>query len=140
MKRIHLLGVDEPPEAFAALLEAARARGRRIGWLELDEVPAPERLARAADLGALRAVAAGGRRTVTVKTRAATAVLRDLLRESFQGCCAVLVTGDPELPRLRPAAPDWIVVLPEGVSRRFQTEELLAAFDRPRPFARRPTA
>ena len=68
MKAPHLLRVEDPPDFFAPLIEAARALGLRIGWLELGAAPAPvpESLESAAGLGVLRAVSVGQGRTVAV--------------------------------------------------------------------------
>lgn len=97
MKAAHLLRVEEGPEAFADLVVAARALGLRVGWLGWTERPvlneAPEPLASAAASGALRAVTVGPDGAVAVKPRSGPPVLRDVLREHFLGCRAVLVRG-----------------------------------------------
>ena len=69
MKSPHLLRVDDFPEKFAPLVEAARALGLRIGWLELGGTvhPVPPVLEAAAGLNVLRAVEVGEGRTVAVK-------------------------------------------------------------------------
>ncbi|HEY2739222.1 MAG TPA: hypothetical protein VGK45_12520, partial [Thermoanaerobaculia bacterium] len=73
-KAPHLLRAGEPPAHYAALFEAARAEGLRIGWLDLPADrsaavpgPVPEPLEAAARLGALRAVSVAGDRSVAVK-------------------------------------------------------------------------
>ena len=102
-----LVRVDRPPAAFASLFAAAAAAGVRIGWLELGAAEPPAGLEEVTALGAARAVAAGGTRTVMVKPRRGPAVLGDLVREHFAGCSAVLVRGD--------AAPTELALLvPEG--------------------------
>lgn len=121
MRLPHLYSVGAGPEAFAELWQAAAAAGVRLGWLDLEgpaEPPGP--LAGAVGLGAAKAVAAGGRRTVAVKRLAGEPVLRDLVREHFLGCAALLVRGRAGFPRLeaRPgglgevsmegAAPVWL--------------------------------
>ncbi|HYN22970.1 MAG TPA: hypothetical protein VE078_18565, partial [Thermoanaerobaculia bacterium] len=84
MKAPHLLRVEEDPEQFASVVEAARAEGLRVGWLELAEVaPLPEVLECAAALGVLRAVSVGNGRTVAVKPMRGAPVLKDVLREHF---------------------------------------------------------
>lgn len=107
MKRMALVAVSEEPEAFAPLFAAARQRGVRIGWLDLADRAASAEpvLGRAADLGAARAVAAGGGRVVAVKPVAGAPVLRDLVREHFAGCPIVLVRGREGRPALA-ALPD----------------------------------
>lgn len=137
MKVPHLLRVTEPPDRFAALIEAARAEGLRVGWLELDGVvePVPEILGSAAGLGALRAVAVGAGRTVAVKPLRGAPVLRDLLREHFRGCALVLVRGEVDAPALRPEGAAWVLDVRgfEGLAgQAFSTAELLSAFRSPK--------
>lgn len=107
MKRKALVAVSGEPEDFAPLLAAARERGVRIGWLDLAgrAASAEPVLGRAADLGAARAVAAGGGRVVAVKPVAGAPVLRDLVREHFAGCPVILVRGRAGRPALA-ALPD----------------------------------
>jgi hypothetical protein len=132
VKTPHLLRVEEPPERFAALFAAVAALGLRVGWLELaaPAEPVPPRLAAAASLGALRAVAVAESRSVVVKPHRGAAVLKDLLREHFRGCALVLVHASvaaaPELPRLASTGEDWRVH-PAGESERTYTSERLAA-------------
>jgi hypothetical protein len=107
MKLPHLLRVEAGAERFAPLIAAARDAGLRVGWLDLDSTAAaPPELEVAASLGVLRAVAAGPRRTIAVKPRRGTPVVKDLLREHFIGCGLVLVRGGEglEAATLRPAA------------------------------------
>lgn len=136
MKSPHLLQVEEGPERFAGLIEAARALGLRVGWLDL-ATPAPpmEGLEAAASLGVLRAVSVAGGRSVAVKPLRGQPVLRDLLREHFQGCVLVLVRGPVEAPRLSPGAEGgWEVRVGEEAARRFDTAELAAVLRKPRPW------
>lgn len=136
MKAHHLLRVTEPPDRFAPLIEAARAAGLRIGWLELSAAsPLPETLHAAAGLGVLRAVAAGGGRTVAVKPHRGAPVLKDLLREHFLGCALVLVQGEAEAPALDSEEGTWRLHLPEGSIRRLTTAELVESLRRPHPWA-----
>jgi hypothetical protein len=136
---VPLLRVEEGPERFAPLVEAARALGLRVGWLEFaPPAPLPDDLARAAALGVLRAVAVGDGRSAAVKPLRGEPVLRDLLREHFRGCALVLLRA-PQ-PPLGPAAPDlapdgdaWRVAV-DGAARRYGTAELAAALRKPRPF------
>jgi hypothetical protein len=139
LKSPHLLKVEEAPEQFAGLIEAARALGLRVGWLDL-ATPAPpvDGLETAAALGVLRAVSVSGGRSVAVKPLRGQPVLRDLLREHFQGCVLVLVRGEVEAPRLI-ATPGggWEVKPPEtseGAVRQFDSEGLAAALRKPRPW------
>lgn len=136
MKAPHLLRVEEGPERFAGLIEAARALGLRAGWLDL-AVPAPpvEGLEAAASLGVLRAVSVGGGRSVAVKPLRGEPVLRDLLREHFQGCAVVLVRGSIEAPRLASLeGGGWGIQVGEGAARRYSSEELAAALRKPLPW------
>jgi hypothetical protein len=136
MKFPHLLRVDEEPVRFAPLIESARALGLRIGWLELGvtSVPVPQDLASAADLGVLRAAAVGERRTVAVKPLRGAPVLKDLLREHFQGCALVLIRGEVEAPSLRIEGDAWIVAPPGAASRKYKAEDLAAALRKPHPW------
>jgi hypothetical protein len=137
LKVPHLLRVSEPPERFAVLIEAARAEGLRVGWLELDgeAEPVPGVLGSAAGLGALRAVSVGAGRTVSVKPLRGEPVLRDLLREPFRGCALVLVRGEVDAPVLRPEGAAWVLDVRgfEGrAGQAFSTAELLKAFHSPK--------
>ncbi len=136
MREPHLLAVDEGPERFAELLAALRAAGLRAGWLELGAsgAPVPPDLSAAAAAGALRAVAAGGGRTVAVKALRGAPVLRDLLREHFRGCALVLVRGEVAAPHLALVGDSWTVAPPGEAARRYTTGELVAALRRPRPW------
>jgi hypothetical protein len=133
----HLLRVDEPPEHYAPLIEAARALDLRIGWLDL-AVPSslPEPLETAAGLSVLRAVAVGGNRSVAVKPLKGAPVLRDLLREHFRGCALVLVRGEApaDIAALRSFEEDWTVTAPGEAARPFTTAALAAALRKPRPW------
>jgi len=128
--------VDDTPDRFASLIDAARALGLRIGWLELGAAaaPLPESLESAAGLGVLRAVSVGEGRTVAVKPLRGRTVLKDLLREHFQGCALVLVRGEIEAPALTIEDAAWIVAPPGLASRRYATEELAATLRKPHPW------
>jgi hypothetical protein len=134
LKVPHLLRVAEPPERFAPLIEAARAEGLRVGWLELEGAvePVPETLGSAAGLGALRAVAIGAGRTVSVKPLRGAPVLRDVLREHFRGCALVLVRGEVDAPALRPEGAAWVLDVQGFAGQAFSTAELLSAFRSPK--------
>ena len=136
MKSPHLLRVDDAPDRFAPLIDAARALGLRIGWLDLGgaTAPVPEALEAAAALSVLRAVAVGEGRTVAVKPMRGAPVLKDLLREHFRGCVMVLVRGEIEAASLRIEDGAWIVAPPGAASRRYATEELAMALRKPRPW------
>jgi hypothetical protein len=137
LKSPHLLRVDDSPERFAPLVEAARALGLRIGWLELggSAHPMPPVLEAAAGLGVLRAVEVGQGRSVAVKPMRGAPVLKDLLREHFRGCALVLVRGEMnDLPGLRIEEPDWIVTLPGAASRGYPVEKLAEALRKPNPW------
>lgn len=137
MKTIHLLRVDDEAQVFEPLIRAAADIGLRLGWLQLEEPEAPPPLARAAQAGVLRAVAAGSHRTVAVKDRKGPAVLVDLLREHFGGCRAVLVRGSVEAPRLSVAGEGWRIATGEG-ERVLSSEELASRLRRPRPWGEEP--
>jgi len=130
-----LVGVTLGPEAFAALFASARETGLRLGWLELASAPAvplPPELERAAALGALRAVAAGGGRSVAVKPVGGAPVVRDLLREHFLGCAVVLVRGLEGWPRLEPEGEEFRLWTAAGRGRRLGAAALVAELARPR--------
>lgn len=134
MKRVHLLRVERPASELTELIEAIRADGGRVGWLELREpAPAPPELEEAARLGVLRAVAVGAEKTITVKPRRGATALRDLLREHFRGCRLVLVRGEVEAPLLTPDGPGWTVTN-GGEARSLSTRSLTRALRRPDPF------
>jgi hypothetical protein len=144
LKAPHLLRVEEEAACFAPLLAAARQAGLRAGWLDLETpVAAPPELAAAAELGALRAVAAAAGRSIAVKPLRGAPVLKDLLREHFLGCALVLVRAAslPSVPatatappRLRPAGGGWEVEPAGAAVRHFTTEELVSSLRRPRPW------
>jgi hypothetical protein len=136
MKSPHLLRVDESPERFAPLIEAARALGLRIGWLELGGTahPVPPVLEAAAGLGLLRAVEVGDGRSVVVKPLRGAPVLKDLLREHFRGGALVLVRGEVEAPWLRVEGEGWVVAPPGAASRRYSVEDLAEALRKPHPW------
>lgn len=136
MKAPHLLRVDDPPERFAPLIEAARTLSLRIGWLELGGTahPVPPVLEAAAALSVLRAVEVGEGRTVAVKPLRGAPVLKDLLREHFRGCALVLVRGEIEAPSLRIEEPAWIVTPPGAASRSYTLEKLAETLRKPHPW------
>lgn len=136
MRTRHLLRVEAGPDRFAPLIEAARTLGLRIGWLDLGAAPAPlpADLDTAAGLGVLRAVAVGEGRAVAVKPLRGAPVLKDLLREHFQGCALVLVRGTVDAPLLSPDGDGWRVEPPGSASRIYKPEDLAAALRRPHPW------
>jgi hypothetical protein len=132
--------VEESPDRFAPLIEAARALGLRIGWLDLQngqEPPTvPGDLETAASQGVLRAVAVGGGRTVAVKPLRGAPVLNDLLREHFQGCALVLIRGEVDAPSLRPSESgehDWEVKTGDR-SRSYTSAALAETLRKPHPW------
>ncbi len=132
MKAPALVAVDAPAEAFAALFAAASERGARLGWLDLDAaVEAPAPLAGAAAAGAFKSVAVGSGRVVAVKRTSGRAVLRDLVREHFLGCVAVLVRGGAGKPRLTVDKDGFHLEPLAGRSRRLDAAALLAELARP---------
>lgn len=133
----HLLRVDAGPATFAPLVEAVRALGLRVGWLELAPPPPVAGdlgdLEIAAGLGTLRAVAAGGGRAVVVKPLKGEPVLGDLLREHFRGCALVLVRGATAAPLLQLAGERWNVTVAGEAARPFAAAGLAEALRSPRP-------
>lgn len=133
----HLLRVDAGPEIFAPFVEAVRALGLRVGWLELAPPPAVPGdlgdLEIAAGLGTLRAVAAGGGRAVVVKPLRGDPVLKDLLHEHFRGCVVVLVRGESVAPLLQLDGERWTVTVPGEAARAFAAGGLAEALRSPRP-------
>ncbi len=137
MSPLHLLRVEEGPERFAALIEAARAEDLRIGWLDLAASEASAGLGdleEAASRGVLRAVAVGGGRSVAVKPLKGAPVLEDLLREHFRGCALVLVRGEVEAPVLRPDGAAWRIEVPGEAARAVATPQLAASLRQARPW------
>jgi hypothetical protein len=142
VKSPHLLRVEEDASRYAPLIEAARTLGLRIGWLELgaDFRPVPESLEIAASLGALRAVSVGEGRTVAVKPLRGQPVLKDLLREHFQGCALVFVRGEVAAPWLTIREDAWIVSPPGAASRSYTADQLAAALRQPHPWDTEPSS
>lgn len=136
MKTPHLLRVEDDPQHFAPLIEAARALELRVGWLDLgaSAAPVPEPLEAAGGLGVLRAVSVGEGRSVAVKPFRGAPVLKDLLREHFRGCAVVLVRGEVDAPLLAPAEDGWSVTPREVAGRRYTAADLAAALRKPRPW------
>ena len=163
MKRIHLLRTTVTADSVAGIVAEAGAQGLRVGWLDLTADPVGGtttravhggqmsqmgQLERAAELGVLRAVAVAGGRAVAVKRVTGPATLRDLLREYFLGCAAVLVRVPPggsppavdgagTLPLLDPIGVqgnEWRVVPPDSGALRLTTAELVGRLRRPRPW------
>jgi len=139
MTRPHLLVVEEGPERFGPLFAAVREIGLRIGWLDFPAPapppPLPADLEAAAGLGALRAVAAGGGRSIAVKPLRGAPVLPDLLREHFRGCALVLVRGEVEAPVLAAHGEDFQVTLSKDVVRLYSAVGVTAILCRPRPWS-----
>ncbi len=135
----HLLRVEDGPERFVQIVEAVRALGLRVGWLELAPPPTvPGDLETAAGLGTLRAVAAGGGRVVAVKPLRGEPVLGDLLREHFRGCVLVLVRGEAAAPLLQSQSQGeeverWTVTVSGEAPRAFTAGDLAEALRSPRP-------
>lgn len=139
-RAIRLLRVAGPAEGFASLLETAAAAGCRLGWLQVGEVPQTP-LDPVASRGAARAVALDARGSVAVKRTAGPPVLRDVLREHFLGCTAVLVRAIGDVPPSIAEVLDGVAELRcegdgyrlayQGERRTLSREELIAAFGRP---------
>jgi len=134
MKRIHLLSVEAQADTYLELIEALRADGRRVGWLDLSGTRVPATLMAASGAGVLRAVGVDDGVTVAVKPRKGGVVLKDLLREYFVGCSVVLVRGGEGLPRLSAAEGGWLLEVPGATTRSLDTARLVATLRKPRPF------
>ena len=136
MSPLHLLRVEEGPERFASLIDAARAEDLRVGWLDLaaSAAPIPTDLDEAASRGVLRAVAVNGGRSVAVKPLRGAPVLKDLLREHFRGCALVLVRGEIDAPLLRPDGDAWRIEVSGEAARAISTQQLAAALRQSRPW------
>jgi hypothetical protein len=136
VKRVHLLRVAAEPRAFAPLLLAAGASSLRVGWLELGDPPAlPEPLRDALLAGGARAVAVAEGWTLAARPRRGAARLRELIRQQFLGCAAVLVRGEVDAPSLAPLDDgSWVVEAGKESERRLDTGQLVAALRQPRPF------
>lgn len=134
MKRIHLLSVEAQADAYLELIEALRADGRRVGWLDLGGTRVPAALTAASGAGVLRAVGVDDNVTVTVKPRKGGVVMKDLLREYFVGCSVVLVRGGEGLPRLSATEGGWLLEVPGATARSLDTASLVMTLRKPRPF------
>lgn len=133
MKTRALVAVDQDPAAFAPLFAAAKARGVRVGWLDLaSEVGPPAELASASDAGASKSVSARAGRTLVVKTTKGAPVLRDLLREQFLGYGIVLVRGHAGRPKLAIVGEIARLELAEGRVKSLPIDAALAELLRPR--------
>ncbi|MDI9631508.1 MAG: hypothetical protein QM311_08635 [Acidobacteriota bacterium] len=134
MRLPHLFSVDAEPEAFATLWRLAAAHGIRIGWLDLaSESAPPAPVTMALTAGAAKVVAVSGRQTLAGKRLAGPPVLRDLVREHFLGCQALLVRGRVGYPRLLPGDDGYQIVEMAGAEpQRLDTKALLRRLRRPR--------
>ncbi|MEJ2084395.1 MAG: hypothetical protein P8Y44_01785 [Acidobacteriota bacterium] len=134
MKRVHQLRVEDGPERFEGLVSAAASVGIRIGWLEFASSTVSESLASASAAGVFRAVQIDDGVTVAVKNRKGPVVMRDLMREHFQGCSLILVSGGEAPAVLRSVDDRWLVSNVSGVETTYTTDELVAALRKVRPF------
>ena len=133
MRAPALLAVDEEPQAFRSLFEAARERGARVGWLDLARpVEPPPELEEAVLAGAFKSVSATAGRSVAVKATRGAPVLRDLLREHFLGCALVLVRGREGQPRLVSEADAYRLELATERTLRLAAGPLVDELLRPR--------
>ena len=141
MKRIHLLRVEPSSdiESFRSLIDAVRADGGRVGWLRWRPVTPSrdETLIEAAAESLLRHVDVDASGSVARKPRSGPAVLRDVVREHFRGCRAVLVAGEgvgelAEIAGLAESDDGFRIEWDESV-RELSAEDLAARLRRPRP-------
>jgi hypothetical protein len=121
-----LFSVSGDASDYEPLFAAARERGARVGWLELNSAaarrPAPEG---PPFTGAFRTVEVNDCWTVSTKPRKGRPVLRDLLREYFLGADVVLVQGLDLFPKLSRRDDAWRVEEAAGRARTLSTSELL---------------
>jgi len=134
VKRVHRLSVEGGAEHFESLVKSARDAGIRIGWLEFGSATVPEPLASASAAGVFRTVQVDEAVTISVKNRKGPPVIRDLLREHFQGCSLILVSGGEAPAALRRDNDRWIVSALDGTESTFTTDELVTALRKARPF------
>jgi hypothetical protein len=133
MKRVHRLETSIPVADCQALFEAAAALDLRIGWLDLESTfTAPAELEEPAALGVFRAVVVAGNRVLALKPLRGAAVLEDLLREHFSGCCLVLLRGHHGAPRLSRDEDGYRVRFEDGADKQFTAEALARALRQPR--------
>lgn len=141
-KNLHLLRALSPPAAYAALIGEARRRGERIGWLEWHPEQPPEPCEtgpceEAAELGVLRAVSVRDGQLRAIKPMLGPPVLRDVVREHFRGCLAVLVSSHgnlkKEIPTVEAEGRQLIVRLAER-AWTLAPEQLCDRLRRPAPF------
>jgi hypothetical protein len=134
LKRVHLLQIEDAPSRFEPLVRAVSKAGMRVGWLDFRSIETPDALAAASATGVFRAVSVGESSTVSVKSRIGPAVTKDLIREYFQGCSVVLISGRETAVSLHRRDDQWAVSSPGGEEEVFTTERLVAALRRVRPF------
>ena len=134
LKRVHLLQIDDAPSRFEPLVRAVTEAGMRVGWLDFRVAETSDALAAASATGVFRAVAVGDTETVSAKSRIGPAVTKDLIREYFQGCSVVLISGRETAASLHRRDDEWAVSSPGGKEKVFTTEGLVAALSRVRPF------
>jgi hypothetical protein len=128
-----LVVVEQPAEAFAALLAVAARRGVRAGWLDLvATAEPPPQLAGAAASGAAKAVVVAPQGALAWKRRAGAAVLRDLVREHFLGFAFVLVRGGAGTPRLDPDGDGFRLSTSPAGGRHYAPDALVDELLRPR--------
>ena len=126
MKTPVLFSVSGNASDYAPLFAAARERGTKVGWLELDSVAMNSRTPAGPPFtSAFRTVEVSERWTVSTKPRKGPAVLRDLLREHFLGAAVVLVLGLDLFPKLVRRDDEWELEEAAGKKRRLSTEALL---------------
>ena len=133
MRHVHHLQVDGEVEEYLELIEALRAGGIRVGWLDLRGADVPASLKPACRAGVLRAVAVDDDVTVSAKPRQGNAVMKDLQREYFLGCAVVLVRGSEDLSRLVAADGRWRLESPGAPTRTLDTAQLVKILRRPQP-------
>jgi hypothetical protein len=134
LKRVHLLEIEDTPPRFEPLVRAVTEAGMRVGWLDFRAIETPDALAAASATGVFRAVSVGQTSTLSVKSRIGPAVTKDLIREYFQGCSVVLISGRETAATLHRRDDKWAVSSPGGEEKIFTTEKLVAALRGVRPF------
>ena len=149
MKRIHLFRVDGEAQVFSELIAASKIAGLKVGWLHWAPSSDPDAPSTQQELFRRVDVVAG--RTLSEKPRSGAPIFRDVLREYFQGCVAVLVQVDGDLPSTEPLDFPWHgltvedgelrVEVPntaeqDGESKvlKLNIDEMVKRLPRPRPF------
>lgn len=145
MKRVHVLRARSARQEWVTLQTGVHALGERIGWLDWRPEEAPRLPLRDWDRGWSRRVVLEAGRAKAIKPMAGPPVLRDVLREYFGGCVAVLVSSkEPVAEAIADleVVADGLLVRPrcdesaDGDRQLlFTVDELARRLRKPRPFS-----